>query len=97
MKPLTPERLSLNTATVREQWSLRECVDGCVRHGFGGIAPWRDKLHEAGVNEAAKMIRDAGLAVSGHCRGGWYTAEGALTPAVLENNRRAGCCQRDGS
>lgn len=89
MKPITPERLSLNTATVREQWSLRECVDGCVRHGFGGIAPWRDKIQEIGLDEAARVIRDSGLGVSGLCRGGWYTAEGALTPAVLDENRRA--------
>lgn len=89
MKPITPERLSLNTATVREQWSLRECVDGCLRHGIGGISPWRDKLHEAGVEEGAKMIRDSGLGVSGLCRGGWYTAEGALTDAVLDDNKRA--------
>jgi len=89
MKSVTPERLSLNTATVREQWSLRECVDGCLRHGFGGISPWRDKLHEHGVDEAAKMIRDSGLQVSGLCRGGWYTAERELTDAVLDDNRRA--------
>ncbi|OSP54583.1 sugar phosphate isomerase/epimerase [Pseudoruegeria sp. SK021] len=86
---LTPERLSLNTATVKKQWGLRECVDGCVRHGLGGIAPWRDVLHAAGVDEGAKMIRDSGLGVSGLCRGGWYTAEGALTDAVLDDNKRA--------
>lgn len=89
MQPITPERLSLNTATVREQWSLRECVEGCLRHGIGGISPWRDKLHEAGVEEGAKMIRDSGLGVSGLCRGGWYTAEGALTDTVLDDNKRA--------
>lgn len=84
-----PSQLSLNTATVREQWTLAQCVDGCVRHGIGGIAPWRDKLHEAGVNEGARMIKDAGLAVSGLCRGGWYTAQGALSDAVLDDNKRA--------
>jgi sugar phosphate isomerase/epimerase len=89
MTQVTPERISLNTATVREQWSLRDCVDGCVRHGLGGIAPWRDKIHEIGIDESAKIIRDSGLGVSGLCRGGWYTAEGALTQAVLDDNRRA--------
>ena len=83
------DRLSLNTATVRERWSLADCIDGCVRHGLGGIAPWRDKLHELGVEEAARRIADAGLRVSGLCRGGWYTAEGALSDAVLDDNRRA--------
>ena len=84
-----PERLSLNTATVREQWTLAECIDGCVRHGIAGIAPWRDKLHEMGVSNAARAFRSAGLEVSGLCRGGWFTAEGALTPAVIDDNRRA--------
>ena len=85
----TAAQISLNTATVREQWTLRQCVDGCLRHGIGGIAPWRDKLHEAGVDEGARMIRDSGLAVSGLCRGGWFTATGALTPEALDDNRRA--------
>lgn len=87
--PLGAERISLNTATVREQWSLRECIDGCVRHGIGGIGPWRDKLLEMGVAQAASAIQDAGLKVSGLCRGGWFTAQGALSEEVLDDNRRA--------
>lgn len=85
----TAVQLSLNTATVREQWTLRQCIEGCARHGIGGIAPWRDKLQEAGINETARMIKDNGLAVSGLCRGGWFTAEGALTDTVLDDNKRA--------
>ena len=84
-----PNQLSLNTATVREQWSFRECVEGCVRHGIGGISPWRDKLQQAGLSEAERIIRDSGLAVSGVCRGGWFTADGTLTDAVIDDNRRA--------
>lgn len=89
MQPVTAQRLSLNTATVREQWNLAQCIDGCARHGLGGIAPWRDKLHEMGTSRAARAIRDAGLRVSGLCRGGWYTEEGKLTQAVLDDNYRA--------
>lgn len=85
----TAAQLSLNTATVREQWNLRECVDGCVRHGIGGIAPWRDKLQEAGVSEGARMIRDSGLTVTGLCRGGMFTADGVLSQAVIDDNKRA--------
>jgi sugar phosphate isomerase/epimerase len=84
-----PERLSLNTATPGPNVDLRQCVDGCVRHGIGGIAPWRDKLQAAGVDEGARMIADAGLQVSGLCRGGWFTAEGALSQDVIDDNRRA--------
>lgn len=85
----TAAQLSLNTATVREQWNLRQCVDGCMRHGIGGIAPWRDKLQEAGVSEGARMIGDAGLQVTGLCRGGMFTADGALSQAVIDDNKRA--------
>jgi len=86
---IPPERLSLNTATVREQWTLAEAIDGCRRHGLGGICPWRDKLHEMGLTAAARAIRDAGLGVSGLCRGGWFTAQGAITQEVIDDNRRA--------
>ncbi|MEO0384050.1 MAG: sugar phosphate isomerase/epimerase family protein [Pseudomonadota bacterium] len=85
----TAADLSLNTATVRAQWNLRQCVEGCVRHGIGGIAPWRDKLQETGVEEGARMIKDAGLTVSGLCRGGMFTADGALSDTVLDDNKRA--------
>ena len=89
MSKIAPERLSLNTATVREQWTLAECIEGCQRHGFGGISPWRDKLREMGVTAAAKAIRSAGLSVSGLCRGGWFTETGALDQAVIDDNRCA--------
>ena len=86
---IEPARLSLNTATLKEQWTLADCIEGCVRHGIGGIAPWRDKLIECGVEEAARRIRDAGLRVSGLCRGGWYTVDGRLSDAVVDDNFRA--------
>jgi sugar phosphate isomerase/epimerase len=83
-------RLSLNTATVKEQWSLKECIEGCARHGIPGIAPWRDKLHEYGLANAAKHIRDTGLAVSGLCRGGMFpAADKAGREAALADNRLA--------
>ena len=62
---LTADRISLNTATVRAQWNLAQCIEGCQRHGIGGIAPWRDKLQEMGAVQAGKAIRAAGLEVSG--------------------------------
>lgn len=82
--------LSLNTATVREQWNLREMVDGCVRHGVGGISPWRDKVQECGVDEAARLIAGSGLSVSGLCRGGMFPAADATgRQTALDDNRRA--------
>ena len=82
--------LSLNTATVRAQWTLEQCIDGCARHGIGGIAPWRDKLDACGADRAARLIREAGLRVSGLCRGGMFpAATRAGRQAALEDNRKA--------
>ena len=60
-----PELLSINTATVRKQWSLPEIVAGCARHGIRFISPWRDQVAAAGLKESAQRIRDAGLRLSG--------------------------------
>jgi sugar phosphate isomerase/epimerase len=82
--------LSLNTVTVRDRWSLAECIEGCARHGIPGISPWRDKLAEMGVAQAARRIRDAGLTVTGLCRGGMFpAADAAGRAAAIEDNRRA--------
>lgn len=82
-------RLSLNTATTK-RWTLQEAVDGAVRAGLPALGVWRDRVQEAGVTEAAKIVADAGLRVSSLCRGGFLTAddEGDAT-AALDDNRRA--------
>jgi sugar phosphate isomerase/epimerase len=77
-------RLSFNTITLRDQWSLEQCIEGCARHGIPGISPWRDKLAAYGVERAARHIRDAGLRVSGLCRGGMFTL-----PNAIQDNKRA--------
>lgn len=82
LAPPDPELLSLNTATVRDKWKLRQIIEGCSRHGIRGISPWRDKLAEMGAKEAARAIRDHGLTVTGLCRGGMF-------PAADRNGRKA--------
>lgn len=85
-----PGPLSLNTVTVRDRWTLRQCIEGCARHGIPGISPWRDKVAEMGLAQAAKAIRDAGLTVTGLCRGGMFpAADEAGRRAAIEDNRRA--------
>ena len=82
--------LSLNTATVRKQWTLPLIIDGCVRHNIRGISPWRDQVAAAGLKESAQRIRDSGLTVTGYCRGGMFPAvdrEGRR--AAHDDNRRA--------
>jgi sugar phosphate isomerase/epimerase len=82
--------LSINTATVRAQWPLPEIISGLARHGIRGISPWRDQVAATGLDETARRIRDAGLTVTGLCRGGMFPApdrEGRR--AAHDDNRRA--------
>jgi sugar phosphate isomerase/epimerase len=69
-----PNLLSLNTATVRRQWTLAQAIEGCARHGIRGISPWRDQVAQMGLAEAVRAIRENGLTVTGLCRGGFFTA-----------------------
>ena len=96
MAPRAIGPLSLNTVTVKERWGLAECIEGCARHGIPGISPWRDVLAEMGVAKAARRIRDAGLTVTGLCRGGMFPAgDAAGRRRAIDDNRRAigaGCC-----
>jgi sugar phosphate isomerase/epimerase len=85
-----PGPLSLNTVTVRDAWDLAQCIEGCAWHGIPGISPWRDKVQAMGLKTAAKQIRDAGLTVTGLCRGGMFpAADTAGRRAAIEDNRRA--------
>lgn len=83
-------KAALNVATVREQWDLTECIEGCVRHGFAGIAPWREGVVEMGVAEAARRIGDSGLTVTGYCRAGYFpSVDKAAFQVRVDDNLRA--------
>ncbi|MER5882628.1 sugar phosphate isomerase/epimerase family protein [Streptomyces sp. NPDC001941] len=58
--------------TVR-QLSLPALVTACVELGVPGVGLWRDPVRAYGVEAAAKLVRDAGLAVTTLCRGGFFT------------------------
>ncbi|MEO8486528.1 MAG: sugar phosphate isomerase/epimerase family protein [Betaproteobacteria bacterium] len=75
---------------MRAQWGLAEIIDGLARAGIRGISPWRDQVAKLGLDETARRIRDAGLTVSGYCRGGMFTAiDGVGLAAAHDDNRRA--------
>ncbi len=85
-----PDKLSLNTATVKMQWRLDQIIEGCARHGIRGISPWRDQVAEIGLSQAAQLIRSHGLTVTGYCRGGMFPAtDAAGRQAAVDDNFRA--------
>jgi len=83
------EWLSINTATVRRQWTLPQIIEACARHGIGAISPWRDQVAECGLNVASRLIRETGIKLSGYCRGGMFPAadEAGLAAAMADNFR----------
>lgn len=82
-------RFSINQMTVR-QLSLPELAEACRDTGVPGVGLWREPVQAYGVEAAAKLVRDAGLAVTTLCRGGFLTAsDPAERSAALADNRRA--------
>jgi sugar phosphate isomerase/epimerase len=81
--------LAMNSATVKSL-NLAQLTDGCARAGITAIAPWRDLVQAAGIPQAGKIIRDAGLKVTSLVRAGLFTAaDEAGRRAAIDDNRRA--------
>jgi sugar phosphate isomerase/epimerase len=82
--------LSINTATLRGAGTLDRIVEACARHGIRALSPWRDQVKAIGLARTAALVRAHGLALSGYCRGGMFTAtDAAGRAAALDDNRRA--------
>jgi sugar phosphate isomerase/epimerase len=82
-------RFSINQMTVK-QLSLPELVAACRDLGLGNVGLWREPVQSYGVEETAKLVRDAGLTVTTLCRGGFFTAiDPDERAAALDDNRRA--------
>ncbi len=84
------ESLSINLATVRQQWNVIEAAEACARHGIPAVDPWRDQVAAVGLDEAVRAIKGNGLRVSGYCRGGMFPApDAAGRQAAIDDNKRA--------
>lgn len=82
-------RFSINQMTVK-QLSMPELVEACLELGVPGIGLWREPVQSYGVGATAKLVRDAGLAVTTLCRGGFFTAiDPEERSRALDDNRRA--------
>jgi sugar phosphate isomerase/epimerase len=82
--------LSINLATIREQCGFAEAVDVCLAHGITAIAPWRDQIAAAGLDEAVRIVRANGLKLTGLCRGGFFpAADAAGRQTAIDDNKRA--------
>ncbi|GHD43716.1 sugar phosphate isomerase/epimerase family protein [Streptomyces mirabilis] len=82
-------RFSINQMTVK-QLSMPELVESCLELGIPGVGLWREPVQSYGLDATAKLVRDAGLAVTTLCRGGFFTAIDPRERArALDDNRAA--------
>ncbi len=82
--------LSINTATLRKQWTLDRIIEECAKRGIRAISPWRDQVAAVGLEQIARQLRGTGIALSGYCRGGFFPAvDAAGRQQALLDNRRA--------
>ncbi|MFH8463785.1 sugar phosphate isomerase/epimerase family protein [Streptomyces sp. NPDC017991] len=73
-----------------KQLSMPELVDACAELGVPGVGLWRAPVQSYGLEETAKLVREAGLAVTTLCRGGFLTAiDPAERAKALDDNRLA--------
>ncbi|MFE4370545.1 sugar phosphate isomerase/epimerase family protein [Streptomyces sp. NPDC056835] len=83
------KRFSINQMTVK-QLPLPELTEACVRLGVPGVGLWREPVRTYGIEATAKLVRDAGLAVTTLCRGGFLTAvDPGRRAEALADNRAA--------
>jgi sugar phosphate isomerase/epimerase len=76
-------RFSFNQATANH-WPMDELVAGCAAAGVSKVGLWREQVAAHGLTATAKLVRDAGLAVTSLCRGGFFSSAG-----WYDENRRA--------
>ncbi|MEV6193441.1 sugar phosphate isomerase/epimerase family protein [Streptomyces sp. NPDC051920] len=82
-------RFSVNQMTVR-QLSMPELVAACLESGVPGVGLWREPVRSYGLDATAKLVHDAGLAVTTLCRGGFLTAiDPGERRRALDDNRAA--------
>src|ERR1041385_6567208 len=81
--------LSINLATVRKQYGLKDGVEALAKHGVRGVSPWREHVQAVGMQEAARIIKHNGMTVTGYCRGGLFgSAEASGQRALIDDNKR---------
>ena len=86
LTPATNLRLSLSQLTTL-RWSLSDEVNHLRLARYDGIGLWRPKVADLGVQQSAKLIRNAGLQVSSLSFAGGFTGMNGFSyaDAALNN------------
>lgn len=86
---LSLSRLSINQATTRPQWNLRDAIEGYSKAGVRAISVWPEKLEQCGIDEARHLLRDHDMKVTSFCVGGMFGVGDSPSAArSLDTGRR---------
>ena len=89
--PADLSRCAVHTMT-NKPWTLAECCEHYAAAGVGGISVWRNTVAPdeggVGLNEAARIVQESGLAVPAYVRGGFFPAgDPEKRRAAVDHNR----------
>ena len=85
---LDPLRLCIHQVTLLRQCSTPQFIEVMARNGVRCTAMWRDKTHEHGVAETARLLADNGMTLSGYCFAGMIASPDAGEAARARDDVR---------
>ncbi|HYF36279.1 MAG TPA: sugar phosphate isomerase/epimerase family protein, partial [Prosthecobacter sp.] len=81
-------RLCLHTVTTKP-WSTEQCIAKFAAGGVSAITFWRYNLEGRDPAAVGRQAREAGLAITSLCRGGFFPARTAADrQKAIDDNRR---------
>ncbi len=69
-------RLAIHTMTFKPL-TLLQIIELFQKEGIPGITVWREHIHDIGLKESKKILRESGLKVISLCRGGFFPSSSA--------------------
>lgn len=85
---IDPARLSIHQVTLPPQLTTPQFVAALARHRVPAASLWREKTLAHGVAATARLVREAGLAMTGYCFAGLIAAPGAAEAARARDDVR---------
>lgn len=80
-------RLCVHTMTTRPL-NLEQAVEAYAAQDIKHITVWREHLEPYGAEEAARIVKAAGLKVTSLCRGGFFVATGGAAREQAKTDNR---------
>ena len=86
LSPVTADRYCVHQVTLLEQCDFRSSVECFARHNIRQTALWRDKVEQAGVREARRILTDLGIKPVALCAA-LLLADDSAADTLPENRR----------